>query len=99
MNRVIQELSLQMSNHLSAGHVGSEGQASNVQTKYKKRITDLQGELKTEQSLHEITKTSLQALEDDCQRLRSQLIGLRKREPHTSEKYVKLLHFFLSKND
>lgn len=98
MNRVIQELSRQMSNHLDAqrngtvlGHPGSPS----AQARYRKQLADVQSELKTERSLHEITKTSLQALEEDCQRLRHQLIVLRRREPHPTEKYVSRL--FLTK--
>ena len=89
MNRVIQELSKQMQNHLDAQKAGGskDGEGQSV-VRYKKQIADLQGELNTEKSLHQITKTSLQALEEDCQRLRQQLQTWRRRDPHTSEKYV-----------
>lgn len=102
MNRVIQELSRQMSSHLDAQRNGvdKDGRGSDtVQVRLRKQLADSQAELKTERSLHEITKTSLQALEEDCQWLRNQLISYRRREPHTSEKYVlcssvEFLHFF-----
>lgn len=87
MNRVIQELSHQMQNHLDAKRdVGTDKNSDSVATRLRKQLADLQGDLNTEKSLHQITKTSLHALEEDCQRLRKQLHSLRRREPHSGEK-------------
>ena len=80
MNRVIQELSRQMTSHLDAKP--SDVKSTDTQTiqRYKKQLAEVQGELSTEKSLHQITKTSLQALDEDCNRLRQQLHKLRRRE-------------------
>ena len=81
MNRVIQELSKQMQSHLDAQKSGN-GKNADTQLiqRYKKQLAEVQGDLSTEKSLHQITKTSLQALEEDCNRLRQQLQKLRRRE-------------------
>ena len=81
MNRVIQELSKQMQSHLDSQKPGSgkNGDTQLIQ-RYKKQLAEAQGDLSTEKSLHQITKTSLQALEEDCNRLRAQLQKLRRRE-------------------
>ena len=81
MNRVIQELSKQMQSHLDSQKPGNgkNGDTQLIQ-RYKKQLSEAQGDLSTEKSLHQITKTSLQALEEDCNRLRAQLQKLRRRE-------------------
>ncbi|KAL4227673.1 hypothetical protein ACF0H5_013109 [Mactra antiquata] len=87
MNRVIQEISHQMSTHLDATRGnGKDKNSDSIGTRLRKQLAELQGELNTEKSLHQITKTSLVALEEDCQRLRKQLHSLRRREPHSGEK-------------
>lgn len=84
MNRVIHELSRQMQSHLDAK--SSENKTADTQTiqRYKKQLAEVQGELSTERSLHQITKTSLQALDEDCNRLKQQLHKLRRREKSPS---------------
>ena len=81
MNRVIQELSKQMQSHLDSQKPGNgkNGDTQLIQ-RYKKQLSEAQGDLSTEKSLHQITKTSLQALDEDCNRLRAQLQKLRRRE-------------------
>ncbi|XP_052225855.1 uncharacterized protein LOC127841237 isoform X2 [Dreissena polymorpha] len=88
MNRVIQELSRQMTSHLDAQRsIGKDGKgADNAVTRFRKQLSEVQADLNTERSLHQITRTSLQALEEDCARLRKQLQILRRREPPTTEK-------------
>ena len=95
MNRVIQELSSQMQSHLDAKK-SEKGNNSDTQLiqRYKKQLAEVQGDLSTEKSLHQITKTSLKALDEDCMRLRHQLHKLRRRDKSpVADKYVlTLLH-------
>ena len=98
MNRVIQELSKQMSSHLDSQKPGNgkNGDTQLIQ-RYKKQLSEAQGDLSTEKSLHQITKTSLQALDEDCNRLRAQLQKLRRREksPVADRLVFKLAHNIL----
>ncbi|KAK3608373.1 hypothetical protein CHS0354_030835 [Potamilus streckersoni] len=90
MNHVIQELSRQMQSHLDSQKQNKDARETPTQTqKLKRQIMDLQGELATERSLHQITRDSLQALEEDCKRLRHQLHVLRRRESSVSDKKYK----------
>lgn len=87
MNRVIQELSRQMTSHLDSTRGGDKDKSpESLVSRLKKQLAEAQGELSTERSLHHITKTSLQALEEDCQRLRKQLHHYRRRDPPSGEK-------------
>ena len=87
MDKVIQELSRQMTSHLDAKP--SEINSADTQTiqRYKKQLVKVQRELGTEKSLHQITKTSLQALDEDCHRLRQQVDKMGRREnSHSKER-------------
>ena len=98
MNRVIQELSKQMQSHLDSQKPGNgkNGDTQLIQ-RYKKQLSEAQGDLSTEKSLHQITKTSLQALDEDCNRLRAQLQKLRRREksPVADRLVFKIAHKIL----
>ncbi|XP_053406240.1 uncharacterized protein LOC123523252 isoform X2 [Mercenaria mercenaria] len=87
MNRVIQDLSRQMTSHLDSTRGGDKDKSpESLVSRLRKQLADTQGELSTEKSLHQITKTSLVALEEDCQRLRKQLHQHRRRDPPSGEK-------------
>ncbi|XP_060574012.1 myosin-10-like [Ruditapes philippinarum] len=87
MNRVIQDLSRQMTTHLDSTRGGDkEKSPESLVSRLRKQVAEVQGELSTEKSLHQITKTSLVALEEDCQRLRKQLHHYRRRDPPSGEK-------------
>ncbi|XP_060555685.1 uncharacterized protein LOC132716432 [Ruditapes philippinarum] len=86
MNRVIQDLSRQMTTHLDSTRGGDkEKSPESLVSRLRKQVAEVQGELSTEKSLHQITKTSLVALEEDCQRLRKQLHHYRRRDPPSGE--------------
>lgn len=90
MNRVIQELSRQMQSHLENSRGGDKDKnPDSLLVRVKKQLAEVQSELNTERSLHQITKTSFVALEEDCQRLRKQCQALRRREPSSGEKKYK----------
>ncbi|XP_060574001.1 uncharacterized protein LOC132731766 [Ruditapes philippinarum] len=87
MNRVIQDLSRQMTTHLDSTRGGDkEKSPESLVSRLRKQVAEVQGELSTEKSLHQITKTSLVALEEDCKRLRKQLHHYRRRDPPSGEK-------------
>ncbi|XP_052769316.1 plectin-like isoform X2 [Mya arenaria] len=88
MNRVIQELSHQMQSHLDAQRGGDkEGKGrENAATRFRRQLAEVTADLNTERSLHQITRTSLSALEEDCTRIRKQLQTLRHRHPQQTEK-------------
>ncbi|KAK3098699.1 hypothetical protein FSP39_022200 [Pinctada imbricata] len=91
MNKVIQEMSRQMASHFdtqkSPEKIVDKEQVSKVVKKYKRQISDLETDLNTERALHQITRTSLQALEEDCQRLRKQFHAMKRRDHATDKKY------------
>ncbi|XP_064609099.1 uncharacterized protein LOC135473186 [Liolophura sinensis] len=73
MNRFMQELNLKM-DHLNAQKIpNNDNKDSSTVHRLRKQLAELQTELHTEKALHQITRSSLQASEDDCQRLRRQL--------------------------
>ena len=93
MNKMIQDMSKQMSMHLESQKVtdkDSKDRDSKVIQRYKKQIHDLNTELQTERALHKITAASLQSLEEDCVRLRQQYQAMRGRNNSGSDKYVRL---------
>jgi len=93
MNKMIQDMSKQMSMHLESQKVtdkDSKDRDSKVMQRYKKQIHDLNTELQTERALHKITAASLQSLEEDCVRLRQQYQAMRRRNNSASDKYVQL---------
>jgi uncharacterized protein YydD (DUF2326 family) len=93
MNKMIQDMSKQMSMHLESQKVtdkDSKDRDSKVIQRYKKQIHDLNTELQTERALHKITAASLQSLEEDCVRLRQQYQAMRRRNNSASDKYVQL---------
>ena len=93
MNKMIHDMSKQMSMHLESQKVtdkDSKDRDSKVIQRYKKQIHDLNTELQTERALHKITAASLQSLEEDCVRLRQQYQAMRRRNNSASDKYVQL---------
>lgn len=93
MNKMIQDMSKQMSMHLESQKVtdkDSKDRDTKVIQRYKKQIHDLNTELQTERALHKITAASLQSLEEDCVRLRQQCQAMRRRNNSASDKYVQL---------
>lgn len=87
MNKMIHEMSQQMSMHLESQKTSDgKDQDAKVAQRYKKHIHDLNTELQTERALHKITASSLQSLEEDCVRLRQQCQAMRKRNNSTSDK-------------
>ncbi|CAG2235761.1 unnamed protein product [Mytilus edulis] len=90
MNKMIHEMSQQMSMHLESQKTSdSKDQDAKVAQRYKKHIHDLNTELQTERALHKITASSLQSLEEDCVRLRQQCQAMRKRNNSASDKRYK----------
>ncbi|XP_063435460.1 uncharacterized protein LOC134716406 [Mytilus trossulus] len=90
MNKMIHEMSQQMSMHLESQKTSdNKDQDAKVAQRYKKHIHDLNTELQTERALHKITASSLQSLEEDCVRLRQQCQAMRKRNNSASDKRYK----------
>ncbi|XP_060068829.1 myosin-7-like [Ylistrum balloti] len=92
LNRLIQDMNRQLHEHMesqkSGGHDSKDRDVKQL-SKYKKRVIDLESELSTEKAVHQITKSSLQALEEDNQRLRHQYHAMRRRDNVTSDKKYK----------
>ncbi|XP_046583805.1 LOW QUALITY PROTEIN: putative leucine-rich repeat-containing protein DDB_G0290503 [Haliotis rubra] len=90
MNRVIQDLSRQMQQHLDS-QKSSDKEARDREIKlansFKKQVATLESELKTERALHQITRSSLKSQEDDNQRLRDQMFALRRKSISPEKKY------------
>ncbi|XP_067665526.1 uncharacterized protein [Haliotis asinina] len=90
MNRVIQDLSRQMQQHLDS-QKSSDKEARDREIKlansFKKQVATLESELKTERALHQITRSSLKSQEEDNQRLRDQMFALRRKSISPEKKY------------
>ncbi|XP_021365614.1 uncharacterized protein LOC110458296 isoform X2 [Mizuhopecten yessoensis] len=92
LNRLIQDMNRQLHEHMESQKSGgqdSKDRDVKQLSKYKKRVIDLESELSTEKAIHQITKSSLQALEEDNQRLRHQYHAMRRRDNVTSDKKYK----------
>ena len=91
MNHVLQEMNKRLNAHMESQKPSDVTSSSHQSHKFKKRLMDLESELNTEKALHQITKGSLQTLEEDYQRLRHQFHAMRRRDNSSSDKYA-LLH-------
>ncbi|XP_056021651.1 uncharacterized protein LOC125650483 [Ostrea edulis] len=88
MSKVIQDMSLKMQQHFEGSKERENQREQDLKLikKYKKQVRDLETDLNTEKAVHTITKSSLQALEEDCQRLRKQFMASRRRGQSSTEK-------------
>ncbi|XP_048247989.1 uncharacterized protein LOC124115575 isoform X2 [Haliotis rufescens] len=90
MNRVIQDLSRQMHQHMESQKC-SDKEARDREIKlansFKKQVATLESELKTERALHQITRSSLKSQEDDNSRLRDQMFSMRRKSTSPEKKY------------
>ncbi|RUS77272.1 hypothetical protein EGW08_014963 [Elysia chlorotica] len=75
MNRVISELSRQLHFHMETSRLleHGAGQDSDLMHKLRRRLLEAESQLNTERALHQVTRGSMQALEEDCARLRQAL--------------------------
>lgn len=91
LNRLIQDMNRQLHEHMESQKSGQDPKDRDMKqlSTYKKRVIDLESELSTEKAVHQITKSSLQALEEDNQRLRHQYHAMRRRDNVTSDKKYK----------
>ncbi|KAK7115731.1 trichohyalin-like [Littorina saxatilis] len=82
MNRVMQDLSRQLLKHMDDVRTSEKGRSERddkqVQ-RLRRELSSLESQLNAEKALHTITKNALQALEEDCTRLRQQLHNMRRR--------------------
>lgn len=89
MSQLIQNMSRQMQQHIQSQSITDkekrEMEAKQL-NKCKKQLNEVESKLNTEKALHQITKSSLQALEEDNKRLRHQLHTLRKRDMSGGDK-------------
>ncbi|XP_061171974.1 uncharacterized protein LOC133181501 [Saccostrea echinata] len=88
MSKVIQDMSLKMQQHFEGAKERENQREQDLKLikKYKKQVRDLETDLSTERAVHTITKSSLQALEEDCRRLRKQFMSSRRRDQSSAEK-------------
>lgn len=88
MSKVIQDMSLKIQQHFEGSKERENQREQDLKLikKYKKQVRDLEGDLNTERAVHSITKSSLQALEEDCQRLRKQFMASKRRDKSLADK-------------
>lgn len=88
MSKVIQDMSLKIQQHFEGSKERENQREQDLKLikKYKKQVRDLEGDLNTERAVHSITKSSLQALEEDCQRLRKQFMASKRRDKSSADK-------------
>jgi hypothetical protein len=88
MSKVIQDMSLKMQQHFEGSKERENQRAQDLKLvkKYKKQVRELETDLNTEKAVHAITKSSLQALEEDCQRLRKQFLASKRRGQSSTNK-------------
>lgn len=88
MSKVIQDMSLKIQQHFEGSKERENQREQDLKLikKYKKQVRDLEGDLNTERAVHSITKSSLQALEEDCQRLKKQFMASKRRDKSSADK-------------
>lgn len=91
MSKVIQDMSLKIQQHFEGSKERENQREQDLKLikKYKKQVRDLEGDLNTERAVHSITKSSLQALEEDCQRLKKQFMASKRRDKSSADKSSK----------
>lgn len=105
MNSVISELSRQLQFHIETTRLLDKGDKDDRELiqKLRRSLLEAESQLNTERALHAVTRSSVQALEEDCSRLR-QTISLMRRRGTETERYerkclnllkIKALHFNL----
>ncbi|KAH9500971.1 hypothetical protein Btru_069370 [Bulinus truncatus] len=88
MNRVMAELSHQLQFHFETSRLGGRTGREDDDLLYKlrKQLLETESQLNTERTLHQITRGSMQALEEDCNRLRQTIVSMRKRAASSEKK-------------
>ncbi|GFS23762.1 interaptin-like isoform X1 [Elysia marginata] len=88
MNRVISELSRQLHFHMETSRMleHGAGQDSELMHRLRRRLLEAESQLNTERALHQVTRSSMQALEEDCARLRQTLYSAHHRRNKTERK-------------
>nr|KAI8756306.1 putative leucine-rich repeat-containing protein DDisoform X1 [Biomphalaria glabrata] len=88
MNRVMSELSHQLQFHFETSRSMDHGGREEDELVYKlrKQLLETESQLNTERALHQITKGSMQSLEEDCNRLRQTIMAMRKRAISSEKK-------------
>nr|XP_022331623.1 myosin-10-like isoform X4 [Crassostrea virginica] len=88
MSKVIQDMSLKIAQHFEGAKERENQREQDLKQikRYKKQVRDLESELSTERAVHSITRSSLQALEEDCLRLRKQFMASKRRDKSSPDK-------------
>ena len=88
MSKVIQDMSLKIAQHFEGAKERENQREQDLKQikRYKKQVRDLESELSTERAVHSITRSSLQALEEDCLRLRKQFMASKRRDKSSLDK-------------
>ncbi|CAG5126139.1 unnamed protein product [Candidula unifasciata] len=88
MNHVLSELSHQLQFHIETSRLLGQGGKDDGELVHKLRRSLLEAETKlnTERTLHAVTRSSVQALEEDCTRLRQTILMMRRHGAHKEKK-------------
>ncbi|CAL1534105.1 unnamed protein product [Lymnaea stagnalis] len=88
MNRVMSKLSQQLQFHLETSRLMEHGgqDDGDLVHKLRKLLLETESQLNTERALHQVTRSSMQALDEDCTRLRQNILAIRRRALNTDKK-------------
>lgn len=80
MNHMLSELSHQLQFHIETSRLLGQGGKDDGELVHRLRRSLLEAEsrLNTERALHAVTRSSMQALEEDCTRLRQTILTMRR---------------------
>ncbi|XP_005105360.1 golgin subfamily A member 4 isoform X2 [Aplysia californica] len=89
MNRVISELSRQLQFHMETSRLmeqGNRDNSSELVHRLRRSLLEAESQLNTERALHQVTRSSMQALDEDCSRLRQMLYAMKRRGTRSEKK-------------